>query len=152
MRFSPQPASASESCRSIRANYGLSNETVHKDRPARQSTHAEPQARRKGRVSLAERLGCPLRRCGFGKWLACKYKHATLLDDHRPDSGRGQSLVRRVDIGGGPHLRRHDLDLQAPSCGLDLLPLWMRLGIDDVVDQSNPRGAGDKFARKLQLF
>ena len=52
----------------------------------------------------------------------------------------------------GPHLRRHDLDIQLLSRGLDLSPLWMSLRIVQIIHQSDPRCSGDNLARKLKLL
>jgi hypothetical protein len=68
------------------------------------------QASRVDVLAIAVDRGQPLRRRGFGNRLPCKEQHVALLDDHRLDAGRGQGLVRRVNIGGGAHLRGHDLD------------------------------------------
>jgi hypothetical protein len=68
------------------------------------------------------------------------------------DAARRQGFVCRSDVARGPHLRRHDFDLQLLSCGLDLSPLGMSLWIVHIVHQSNPRRSGDNLARKLKLL
>ena len=62
-------------------------------------------------LAIAIDRGQPLRRCGLGNRLPRKNEHTALLNDHRLDASLGEGLVCRVDIGGGPHFRRHDLDL-----------------------------------------
>src|SRR5262249_23424714 len=68
------------------------------------------------------------------------------------DASRRQGIECRSDIARGPHLRRHDFDLQLLSRRLDLSPLWMSLWIVYIVHQSDPLRSGNNLARKFKLL
>src|SRR5262249_8868673 len=83
---------------------------------------------------------------------ARKYQHVALLYDNYLDPVRTQSFVGRAYVSRRPHLCRYDLDLHRLACSLDFLPLGMGLWIGHIVQQSNARGAGPAFTRKLELL